>query len=192
MLRRILQNRLKDECDAINIVYLIHEMKSIPPCSLGMKVIIKKVLAALVVVFCLGVQLSAIVRPNGGRWWPFVDYPMFSSSFQEGATFKVHQLRGIPCNAPHGAHTLTWSMIGFHSYSYWRALREIANNDPAAPKRRAELTRAAVTASPVPLSTLQIWERSAVVTRRGCVPRNPAWKLVGQWLIDDNLALPSH
>src|SRR6266404_2335437 len=151
---------------------------------------VKKLLATLIIMFCLWMQLYAIAWPKGGEYWPFVDYPMFSSSHQEGDQFKVHELRAVPCHQPGAAHQVHWTAIGFHSYTYWRALREIMNDDPAGPKRRAELERAVLAAEGSHVCTLQIWERSAIVTRHGCWPRNPPWKLVRDWKVDRSLVSP--
>lgn len=145
--------------------------------------LVKKSLAVGMIVFCLCIQLWAIFRPNRGRWWPFVDYPMFSSSYQKGDVFKVHELRGVPCNEPGASYQIHWTLIGFHSYSYWRALREIVNNDPASATRQAELKRAVLAVEGTRVCALQIWERSAVVTRNGCRPENPPWKLVREWRV---------
>jgi len=57
----------------------------------------RKAFAAFVITLCLGLQLYAIVWLSGRRWWPFVDYRMFSKSYSVGATFQELELRGRAC-----------------------------------------------------------------------------------------------
>jgi hypothetical protein len=150
---------------------------------------IKKGLAAAVALLCLAAQTYAIVRPSGARFWPFIDYPMFSRSYPEGATFRIHQLRGVPCSGPPHAATIGGSAIGYHHYRYWGALRTVAADRPNAPQVRAQLNRAVAATVVPPPCTLQVWERAITVTRAGRSPRDPQWVLVREWTLGDSTSV---
>jgi len=67
------------------------------PGAVIVPLVAKKAFAAIVITLCLGLQIYALVSLSGKRWWPFVDYRMFSQSYSEGATFRAWELRGRAC-----------------------------------------------------------------------------------------------
>ncbi len=64
---------------------------------------VRKLFAVTVSAAVLGAQLWAILPPGyratqKNRYWPFLDYPMYSNARYRGAVIVQHRLFGIPCH----------------------------------------------------------------------------------------------
>jgi hypothetical protein len=149
---------------------------------------VKKALAGVVITVCLAAQLYAILRPSGARWWPFVDYPMYSRSYSEGATFRVRELRVRTCEEKPRVWKVWPRTIGYQSWRYLGELSSIAADHPVARTYRSVLSRlvsAHVTPRPC---ALQVWERAVTVTREGVdvsSVRQPRWRPLREWRVDE-------
>lgn len=146
--------------------------------------VLKKSLASVVVAGVLGMQAAEVVSPHDGRWWPFVDYPMYSQAVGPGATSRMLELRAIPCHRGSPARRVTPYEIGYKEFRLVGSLRGIARADRTASADRDALSR--VTAAhvvPAPC-ILEIWERAVTTTAHGVEPeqfRRPAWNRLASW-----------
>lgn len=148
----------------------------------------KKALAGAVITVCLGAQACATVRPSGARWWPFLDYPMYSRSHSASATVRVQELRARTCGGRPQAWKVDLRAIGYQDNHDLGELRAIAADRPAARRYRSRLSRAASAHLKPRPCALQVWERTVTLTRGGIdasVLRTPRWTPLREWNVDD-------
>ena len=151
----------------------------------------KKALASVVIIVCLGLQTFEIVRPPWVSWparfWPFLDYPMFSRSFQPGATARMIELRAVSCEASRGARPIAASEIGQPGFRMRDRLRTIAAEGEGAPHQRSLLSRM-VAAEIVPRPCeLQVWELAVTTTADGVDPAEftpQRWRMRRAWRLE--------
>lgn len=152
---------------------------------------VKKALAAVVICGCLSLQTFEIVRPSSvswsGRLWPFIDYPMFSRSFQPGAIARVSELRGVACGASSGVRRIAASDIGQPEFRLRGRLSTItADGDIALYQRRLLNHIVASEIVPRPCE-LQIWERTVTLSNNGVDPvefTQPRWTMRRAWALE--------
>jgi hypothetical protein len=165
-----------------------------PPPSLSRRkplfdsVAVQKALAALVITFCLSVQLYAIVRQSGVRRWPFVDYPMFSQSYAVGATFQMLELRARTCAETPQEWKVEPRTLGYFRWVYWSRLKEIIEDRPRAGEYRSDMSRFVGVRAALRPCALQVWERAVTITRNGVdtsALRNSRWTPLVEWQVDD-------
>jgi hypothetical protein len=151
------------------------------------QIAVKKVLAIIVIVFCLSVQTYVIVRPSGERWWPFLSFPMYSRSFSSGATLRMRDLRARTCGEKPQIWKVEPPAIGYMGYPHGDRLRGIAEGRPTARDYRADLSRlVGVHVAPRPCA-LQVWEGVVTMTRDGfnASLHTPRWTPIVEWPVDD-------
>ncbi len=82
--------------------------------------------ATAVIVLVLGLQFLAVVTRSGKWAWPFIDYPMYSTSHQEGERVPArHVIYGITSD---GAKVeLTRQAIGVNLWMHEKWARDLKN-----------------------------------------------------------------
>jgi hypothetical protein len=148
---------------------------------------VKKLLAAMVIASCLGAQVYAAARPSGARWWPFMDYPMYSRSYPPGRTVASYQLRALGCGAEPEARTIGARQLGYRDDHFRGELSAIARDRPNARRHRARLSRLAGTRIAPRPCALQLWGRRVALTRAGvgaAALRDLRWTLLREWRVD--------
>lgn len=128
----------------------------------------RRALAGIVIAGCLAAQLTAMLRPDWRRWYPFLDYPMYARAFGPGDTVRVLRLRGRSCDAPAApARPIALRDLGFGDGHDAGQLAAILRDGRAAPAARAMYARlAARRLRPAPC-VLELWERRVPITRAG-------------------------
>jgi len=148
---------------------------------------VKKLLAVMVIASCLGAQVYAAAWPSGARWWPFMNYPMYSRSYPPGRTVASYQLRALGCGAEPEARRIGARQLGYRDGHFRGELIAIARDRPKAPRHRARLSRlAGARLTPRPCA-LQVWGRRAALTRAGvsaAALRDMQWTLLREWRVD--------
>ena len=148
---------------------------------------VKKAFAAIVIVFCLSIQVTVILRGSEGRFWPFVDYPMFSQAAWMGTRFDMWELRARACVEPFQTWTVKPRTLGYGVWVYRDRLREIAEDRPSASQYRDDLNKIAGSGAISGACALQVWERTVRITRHGYEPAaaDPRWIARREWSVDD-------
>lgn len=148
---------------------------------------VKKLLAVMVIASCLGAQVYAAAWPSGARWWPFMNYPMYSRSYPPGRTVASYQLRALGCGAEPEARRIGARQLGYRDGHFRGELSAIARDRPKAPRHRARLSRlAGARLTPRPCA-LQVWGRRVALTRAGvsaAALRDMQWTLLREWRVD--------
>ena len=119
--------------------------------------------ATAVIVLVLGLQFLAVVTRSGKWAWPFIDYPMYSTSHQEGERVPArHVIYGITSD---GAKIeLTMQAIGVNLWMHEKWARDLKNLDLAAVISAAAAT---VTALPAAAMSAAV---SPVAAKPGAAP----------------------
>jgi hypothetical protein len=155
-------------------------------------VVAKKGLASAVIAVCLVVQTYAIIRPSGARWYPFLSYPMYSSSRPAGVTYRVQELWARTCDSHPRRWQLGPAMLGYQDDHFLTGMSATAGDRPAARNYRArlsELARTRITPRPC---VLEVWQRTIPTTAAGVNVadlRYPRRTLLREWRVDDPGAL---
>jgi hypothetical protein len=154
----------------------------------GVPVAVKKGFAFMVILVCLGVQTYAIIRPSGARWYPFLAYPMYSSSHPPGVTYKVQELWARTCDNRPRSWQLTSNALGYEDEHFLVGLNVTAGDRPAARSYRALLSELALSRVTPRPCVLEVRQRSIPTTRTGIKVtdlRRPQRTLLWEWRADD-------
>jgi hypothetical protein len=149
---------------------------------------LKKVMASVVIAVCLGAQTYAIVRASGSRWYPFINYPMFSHSHSAGLTYRSLELWARTCGADPQAWQVGSLTLGYEDDHFLGEPARIARDRPAAARDRARLSELAASRLTPRPCVLQVWERTIPTTREGAdraALYHPRRALLREWPVDD-------
>ena len=136
-----------------------------------------KITKLFAMAFCAAViacQAYAIFSRLGynNRYWPFVNYPMYSDSHREGGSFSSLDLRVLPCSP--GAKPLSISSGELHVKwaTFDRLLYQAAglrdtNLPGTAANAGLRLRQLAATQLSMPVCVVELWRRTYTVGPRG-------------------------
>ena len=152
-----------------------------------------KVIACCVIAFVLGVQVWIIVprQPKYRMWyWPFVNYPMFSSARYPGDGVDFWILHGVECSGKESTRELKHADLHIRTFNFFATLRnaaKIANKDPqerqVALHAQQLLSRMLNKYFPGEFCSAQVWRRSAILDYRIDTRELPEPELVTQWSV---------
>lgn len=151
-----------------------------------------KALASIVITVCLASQTYAIVRPSDPRFYPFLSYPMYSSSRGPGETIVVRDLWARTCDDGGPSWKIDPRDLGYQDIHSIGEFSAIARGRPASLAERTRLSalaRSRLTPRPC---VLELRERAVPTTRDGVdlsVIRDSRGVLIGEWGVDDPATL---
>jgi hypothetical protein len=143
----------------------------------------------LVAVYCaaaLGLEAHAVFSTTkyNNRRWPFVNYPMYSTSHKAGETTTITRLKAVPCDAPTAAVELGPGDLRLINNAFERLVQQAGSLRRATPvetqqaqEKIAQLVRSRPGA---PLCALQVWTRSMRVGEAGGEEPTP-WEVKAEW-----------
>ncbi|MGH7629355.1 MAG: hypothetical protein ACREOF_08180 [Gemmatimonadales bacterium] len=164
---------------------------------------LRKALAIGVITAVLGIQASVIIPPGWparSRYWPFVDYPMYSNAHPRDAVFSEYELAVRDCTSD-SAFPVLAADLHLEPFVYWRLL-ETATAQPRwrrqLPPPPDEVLAAKQTLSGLVLQRhpqacqLQVWVRAyglADLPQGG----GPVFATVGAWepSVADSIPAPN-
>jgi len=147
----------------------------------------RKLWAALVVgAFLVPFTVAAVPSPatDGGWFWPFMSYPMYSEARRPGDVARLHELRARECDAagaPGRSVTVGEHDIPIRIFRFWRLLVNATEGTPAAAEQARQRLVPMVTKSLPRTCRIEIWERSYVIGEQGLEDRYPPWRQVVTW-----------
>jgi len=134
-----------------------------------------RALAILVVVFAVTAQIGAIALGDGGNYWPFLRYPMYSRA---GApTFAHRELCVVVDGAPHSLSSLN---LGIPRYRFFGRLLSASRDTPAGQRARDNLA-SLVGRYYGPDVHIEIWQADYRMTDAGLEDASPPWRIVREW-----------
>lgn len=143
----------------------------------------------LVAAYCaavLGLEAYAVFKTTryNNRGWPFVNYPMYSTSHKAGETTTLSRLRATPCAAPATSLELGPGDLRLINQAFERLVQQAGSLRRATPQEteqaRAKIAGLVRTRPGPALCELQVWARSMRIGRSGGETPTP-WELKAAW-----------
>ncbi len=152
---------------------------------------LRKLAVGLLVSGVLGFQLYCVlpIGPKYRNWyWPFVNFPMFSTPVEPGSLISAWELRAQPCAARSQVQVLTFRDLGVRTFNFVALLRnagKVGNPEP----RDVEKARNAQSALSVLLNqrfpgrfcNAELWRKSVVLETTIDTRTQPPWERVHMW-----------
>lgn len=156
---------------------------------------LRKSAAIAVSAGVLGLQAYMVFPPgwySRKRYWPFLDYPMYSDAHGADAAFSSYELRLGGCGAATTAPASPASAddVDLERFVYWHLLETAAGAGPAVPpspeeRARAERTLFSVARTYRPdTCKVEIWVRTYRLAEVARGAPHPPWTLARGWRLD--------
>jgi hypothetical protein len=150
---------------------------------------------ALAAAFCAGVvgaQAFAVLRPpRAGRYWPFLNYPMYDEAHWQGEQMSQLKLLVVPCDSAQ-ARAVSSNDIHLTQFVFRDLLFRGATAPPRRADRAAELLRQQLRYhEPHPTCRMEIHLKSYTVGPHGLELPGPPWRLARAWTLTDSAAVPA-
>ena len=150
-----------------------------------------KTAAALYCAAVLAAQTWVSLDRSGHReyYWPFVNYPMYSRSYDMGYQIRHPRLMLQPCDGS-AAYELTARTARLPQYEFRdRVLRAtgLQPNRTAEASRRTRIELAALAArrAPAPVCRMEVWLQVFRIGPDGLELPGTPWKLYAGWTVRD-------
>jgi len=143
----------------------------------------------LVVIYCaaaLGLEAYAVFSTTkyNNRHWPFVNYPMYSTSHKAGETTTITRLKAVPCDAPATTVELGPGDLRLINNAFERLVQQAGSLRRATPEEtqqaKEKIARLVQSRPGARLCTLQVWTRSMRVGDAGG-EEPTAWEVKAEW-----------
>jgi hypothetical protein len=141
-----------------------------------------RVLAILVVLFGTTAQIGAIALGDGGNYWPFLRYPMYSRA--GASTFAHRELCVIVEGVPHSLSSLD---LGIPRFRFFGRLASASRDTPAGERARDNFA-SLVGRYYGPDVHIELWQADFRMTESGLEDASPPWRIVKEWVgvgVDD-------
>lgn len=149
---------------------------------------LRKYYAAAIIAGVLGAQFWVIVprRYQQAWYWPFVNYPMYSTAHYAGEQFSERELWAGPAGEPERMRLVSNRELNLTPFKYARALRKATNRDDSIVSGSDEtasefLGRLVVERMPSQPVRLQIWEHTWTIGAGGLEDRAGVRQLKREW-----------
>lgn len=149
---------------------------------------LRKSYAVLIIAAILGAQFWVIVPRKWEQfwYWPFMNYPMYSTPHYPGDQFSRYELWAGPAGKPELLRLIPSEDLHLTTFKYSALLREAIERDrPAvwgADETASELlARLVAGLTPGQPVRLQIWQQTWTVGPSGLEDRDGVRELKGEW-----------
>jgi hypothetical protein len=156
-----------------------------------------KTAAALFCATVLAVQAWVSLDRWGyhAYYWPFVNYPMYSRSFDVGHEIRHPRLMLHPCDRSQ-PYELTFRGAALTQYEYRDRLLRAAGLQPRLPQevaRRTPIQLAALAAAraPAPICRMEIWVQRFRIGTGGLELPGTPWRPHVGWVLRDGVITDS-
>ena len=144
---------------------------------------LRKAFAVACVIVVLGAQARTLFPPGypaQNRYWPFLNYPMYSDAHRLGDSIVRHELRAMPCGASAATLTLPFDSLRMEPWVFWNMLDRLAVSSSPRPllDTLARLTRSTIHQDPC---AFELWRQSLIVGRRGVKLEQTPWVKYRVW-----------
>lgn len=160
-----------------------------------------KLFAIVLCAAVLGFQTYIILSPLRyhfvyvNRYWPFLNYPMYSDAHKLGESQSSLAVRVVPCGPEATPVPVSSDQLRVKWIPFVEMLAQAANiqgkTRPAKAQSAAhQLRHFAATRLSFPVCTVQIWRRTYMIGPRGFEHADTAWRVAAQWPLtpEDSLA----
>jgi len=153
-----------------------------------------KIVATLYCGAVLSLQSYAVFSTTSyyNWYWPFVNYPMYSSSFHAGDSFLRVELRAVPCDSPRdvlrlGEDDLHLKWIHFVRLVHTSAAVRRADFDtepqPGSESTTEPLLHFIATYVPRHVCRVQVWRQRYTIGPRGLEYPGQPWEIAQEWVL---------
>ena len=156
-----------------------------------------KTAAALYCAAVLAVQIWVSLDRSGYRvyYWPFVNYPMYSRSFEMGHQIRHPRLMLQPCDSS-AAYELTASAARLTQYEFRDRVLRAAGLQPnrtaeASRRTRIELAALAARRAPAPVCRMEVWLQLFRIGPDGLELPGTPWRPYVGWAVRDGVITDS-
>ena len=156
-----------------------------------------KTAAALYCAAVLAVQIWVSLDRSGYRvyYWPFVNYPMYSRSFEMGYQIRHPRLMLQPCDSS-AAYELTARAARLTQYEFRdRVLRAVGlqPNRTAEASRRTRIELAGLVArrAAAPVCRMEVWLQLFRIGPEGLELPGSPWRPYAGWAVRDGVITDS-
>jgi hypothetical protein len=147
--------------------------------------VVPKAFAVACIVLVLGAQAALIFPPGKqprNRYWPFLNYPMYSPAKHLGDSLILPELRAVPCDIPDSSLPVPATTLHVDLGRYWQMLQGLTR----PPRREAmldTLSRLTQSAMHGNVCALELWREVFVVDQRGVRVEDRASVKYARWEI---------
>jgi hypothetical protein len=156
-----------------------------------------KTAAALYCAAVLAIQIWVSLDRSGYRvyYWPFVNYPMYSRSFEMGYQIRHPRLMLQPCDSS-AAYELTARAARLTQYEFRdRVLRAVGlqPNRTAEASRRTRIELAGLVArrAAAPVCRMEVWLQLFRIGPEGLELPGSPWRPYAGWAVRDGVITDS-
>ncbi len=162
--------------------------------------VINKWVAGSFVLGVLAAQVWVIgPRSPGGWYWPFMDYPMYSTPRAPDEPYKEFRLGLVPLSAAGaGSDTIRASAadLGMEYFAFYAAMESVDHpmgrtaeeSEALARDARERVARNSQTVFGLGRFEVVLEAQSYEIDRGGLVSTNPPWEAVESWFYDDQIS----
>ena len=156
-----------------------------------------KLLAA---VYCVGVLVAQawVIWPttrSRAYYWPFIDYPMYSWSFDQGERISHARLMLLPCDPTGSPAEMTFQDAHLTRHEFQdRVLRAAgARNASAEAARRARISLATLAHEhgPVAICRMEVWMQFFRIGANGLELPGSEWTPSVGWGVSEGVVVDS-
>jgi len=154
---------------------------------------VQKAVAIAVIGFALAMQAAQIFPPGmppNERFWPFVDWPMYSASFQPGARVSRESVRVVSCDGTGTSAEVTAYDMHVERFVFYTMMSAAADTGRRGEAMTDTLVHLVETKWRRPACALQIWQQTLVIGERGLASLDEPWQLVREQPIDHGMPRP--
>jgi hypothetical protein len=133
-----------------------------------------------IVLALQGRQLWYPGEPQHDRYWPFVNWPMYSISVQAPKQFSRQSLRVLACPAGAEATEVTHDDAHVETFVFYNMLSAAADSSPRGEAMTDTLESLVKRKWPHPVCGIQLWQQTFHIGKQGLERADVPWALVSE------------
>lgn len=154
---------------------------------------VQKAVAIAVIVFALAMQVAQMFPPGmppNERFWPFIDWPMYSGSFHAGVPVSRQSVRVVPCDGTGTATEVTAYDMHMERFVFYTMMAAAADSGGRGEAMADTLERLVERQWPHPACVLQVWQQTLVIRKQGLASLDEPWQLVRERPLNRGMPRP--
>jgi hypothetical protein len=154
---------------------------------------LQKAVAIAVICFVLTMQVAQIFPPGmppNERFWPFVDWPMYSSSFGPGMQLSRHSLRVRRCDPGAPVTEVASNDLHVERFVFYKMLATAADTGQRGRAMADTLAYLLTKKWKDPVCVMQVWRQTLRIGKDGLDRLDVPWQLVRERRSADGASPP--
>lgn len=135
-----------------------------------------------------GRQLWYSGQPQHDRYWPFVNWPMYSISVRPPKQFSRQSLRALSCPARDQAVEVSHDDAHVETFVFFKMLSAAADSGPAGRAMADTLESLVRRKWPSRTCGIQLWQQTFHIGKQGLERADPPWTLVWERPFDTGVS----